>query len=66
MVDKVALEQAFLQVLDFFLQIIISALLHTHLLPPHEVCDSLDQSTHYHALGPKLGASSLTWYLLVF
>jgi hypothetical protein len=30
------------------------------LSPPHEVCDSPDQAAHYHALGPKLWASSMT------
>jgi hypothetical protein len=35
-------------------------LLHIHLSPPHEVCDSSDQATHYHHLGTKLGASFLT------
>jgi hypothetical protein len=42
---------------------IIPPLLHTHLSPPHAVCDSSDQTAHYHALGPKLRASSLTRYL---
>jgi hypothetical protein len=31
--------------------------------PPHDVCDSPDQAAHYHTLGPKLGASSLTRHL---
>jgi hypothetical protein len=43
--------------------IIIPPLLHTHLSPPHAVCDSPDQATHYHTLGPMLGASSLTRHL---
>jgi hypothetical protein len=30
-------------------------LLHIHLSPPHEVCDSPDQAAHYHTLGSKLG-----------
>jgi hypothetical protein len=38
-------------------------LLHTPLSPPHEVWDSFYQADHYHILGPKLGASSLTCYL---
>jgi hypothetical protein len=38
-------------------------MLHTNLSPLHEVCDSPDQAAHYHVLGPKLGASSLTWHL---
>jgi hypothetical protein len=41
----------------------IPPLLHTHLSPPHEVCNRSDQAAHYHTLGPKLGASSLTRYL---
>jgi hypothetical protein len=59
-VDKVALEQAFLQVFQFSPANIIPPLLHNHLSPPHEVCDSSDQAAHYHHLGPKLGASFLT------
>jgi hypothetical protein len=39
---------------------IIPPLLHTHLSPPHEVCDSPDQASHYHTLGPKVRASSLS------
>jgi hypothetical protein len=38
----------------------IPPLLHIHLSPPHEVCDSPDQSAYYHHLGPKSGASFLT------
>jgi hypothetical protein len=45
------------------LLIIIPPLLHTHLSPPYEVCDSPDQAAHYHTLGPKLGAASLTRHL---
>jgi hypothetical protein len=41
-------------------QYIIPPLLHIHLSPPHEVCDSSEQAPHYHHLGPKLGASLLT------
>jgi hypothetical protein len=41
-------------------QYIIPPLLHTYLSPPREVCSSPDQATHYHTLGPKLGASYLT------
>jgi hypothetical protein len=26
------------------------------------VCDSPEQAAHYHTLGAKLGASSLTWH----
>jgi hypothetical protein len=59
-VDKVALRKAFLRVLLFSPVSIISPLLIIHLSPPHEVCDSPDQVAHYHNLGPKLGASSLT------
>jgi hypothetical protein len=35
-------------------------------VPPllHAVCDSPDQTAHYHALGTKLGASSVTWSLV--
>jgi hypothetical protein len=39
---------------------IIPPLLHSHLSPPHEVCDCSDQAAHYHNLGPQLGASLLT------
>jgi hypothetical protein len=59
-VDKVALGQVFLRVLRFSPVIIIPPLLHIHLSPPHEVCDSSDQAAHYHHLGPELGVSFLT------
>jgi hypothetical protein len=59
-VDKVALGQVFLRVLLFSPVNIIPPLLHMHLSPPHEVCDSSDQAAHYHHLGPKLGALFLT------
>jgi hypothetical protein len=62
-VDKVALDQVFLRVLRFSPVNIIPPLLHIHLSPPHEVCYSSDQAAHYHHLGPKLGASSLTRHL---
>jgi hypothetical protein len=52
-VHKVALGQVFLRVLRFYPANIIPPLL-------HEVCDSSYQAAHYHHLGPKLGASSLT------
>jgi hypothetical protein len=42
---------------------IIPPLLHIHLSPPYEVCDSSDQTAHYHHLGPKLGTLFLTRYL---
>jgi len=61
-VDKVALGQVFLRVLRFSPANIIPPLLHIHLSPPHEVCNSSDQAAHYHHLGPKLGASFLTWH----
>jgi hypothetical protein len=59
-VDKVALAQVFLRVLQFCPASIIPPLLHTHMSPPHEVCDSSDQAAYYHHVGPKLGASFLT------
>jgi branched-subunit amino acid transport protein len=59
-VDKVALGQVFLRVLQFSPASIIPPLLHIHLLPPHEVCDSSDQAARYRHLSPKLGASFLT------
>jgi hypothetical protein len=34
--------------------------------PPHAVCDSPDKATHYHTVGTKLGASSLTWNIVGF
>jgi hypothetical protein len=58
-VDKVALGQVFLRVLRFSPVTIIPPLLHIHLSPPHEVCDS-SQAAHYHHFGPKLGTSFLT------
>jgi hypothetical protein len=59
-VDKVGLGQVSLRVLRFSPANIIPPLLHIHLSPPHEVCDSSYQAAHYHQLGPKLGASFLT------
>jgi hypothetical protein len=59
-VDKVALGQLFLRVLRFSPANIIPPLLHIHLSPPHEMCNSSDQAAHYHHLGPKLGDSFLT------
>jgi hypothetical protein len=50
----------FLRVLRVSPVNIIPSLLHIHISPPHEVCDSSDQAAHYHHLGPKLGASFLT------
>jgi hypothetical protein len=47
------------ELFGFPLSNIIPPLLHTHLSPPHEMCDSPDQVAHNHKLGPKLGASSL-------
>jgi len=55
MVDKVATGQVFTRVLRFSPVGIIPPLPHIQ----HEVCDSSDQAAHYHALGPKLGTSSL-------
>jgi hypothetical protein len=48
-----------LPVLRFSTATIIQPLLHAH-LSPLGVCHSPDQAAHYHILGPKLGASSLT------
>jgi hypothetical protein len=59
-VGKVALGQVFLRVFRFSPASIIPPLLHIHLSPSHEVCDSSDQAAHYHHLGPKSGASFLT------
>jgi hypothetical protein len=53
-------EQVFLRVLRFSPATIIPPWLHSHLSPPHEVCDSSDLAAHYHHLGPKLGALFLT------
>jgi hypothetical protein len=39
---------------------LLHPLVHTHVSPPHEVFDSPDQAAHYHIIGRKLGASSLT------
>jgi hypothetical protein len=59
-VDEVALEQVFSEFFGFPPLITIPPLLHTYLSPPHEVCDSPEQAAHYHTLGLKLEASSLT------
>jgi hypothetical protein len=63
--DKMALGQIFLRLFGFPLSIYhyTTPLLHAHLSPPHEVCDSSDQTAQYHHLGPKLGASPLTRHL---
>jgi hypothetical protein len=66
MVNKVALEQVFAQVLLFSLLVTIPPLLPTHLSSPHLVCDSSDQVAQYHSLGTKLGASSVTQQLAGF
>jgi hypothetical protein len=41
-------------------------MLHTHPSQSYEVCHCLDQAAHYHILGPKLGASCLTWHVAGF
>jgi hypothetical protein len=43
--------------------IILGRLLHTHLTPPHEVCNIPDQAA-YITLSPKIGASSVTKHLV--
>jgi hypothetical protein len=45
--------------------ITVLPLLHTHLSPLHEVCDSPDQAAHYHTVGTKFGVSPLTGPALV-
>jgi hypothetical protein len=62
-VDKVELAQVFLRVLRFSPVSIIPPLLHTHLSPPHEVCQSPDQAEYCHTLDPKLGAWPLTQHV---
>jgi hypothetical protein len=47
----------------FLCVIIILPLLNTCLPLPHNVCDNTNKAAHYHTLGLKLGASSLTWHL---
>jgi hypothetical protein len=63
LVDKVALGQVFFQLLRFSPASIIPPLLHSHLSPPHEVCDSPDQAAHYHTsvLRYELHDPSLGW-----
>jgi hypothetical protein len=41
----------------------LSPSLHTHLSPPHEVCDSPDQAAHHRTLGTNWRASCLIQYL---
>jgi hypothetical protein len=48
----------------FLLLVITPPLLHTQLTPPHDVCDSPEQATHYHTIGQKLTALSLTRHLV--
>jgi hypothetical protein len=65
-VDKVTLGQVFLPSSSVLsCHYIIPPLFHTLLSLPHEVGDSLDEAAHYHTLGPKLGASSLTQNLAI-
>jgi hypothetical protein len=45
----------FSEFLHFPLFITIPPLLHTHLSPPHEVCDSPEKAAHCHTQGTKLG-----------
>jgi hypothetical protein len=40
------------------LPVIIPQLLHNHLSPTLEVCDSPDKAAQYHTVGTELGASS--------
>jgi hypothetical protein len=63
MMDKVALEQVFLRVLQLSPAIIIPPLLHIHPSPLHEVCYSPDQAAHHLTLRPKLGAGTSTWLI---
>jgi hypothetical protein len=63
MIFEVALGQVFLQLLGFPLLIIIPPWLHTQLSPHHKMYDNPDQAAHYHTVGPKLEASSLTQHL---
>jgi hypothetical protein len=53
----------FIYLFGFFLLIFISELIHTYPSLPHEVSDNPKQAAHYHTLGPKLGASFLTWHV---
>jgi hypothetical protein len=62
-VEKLAQGQVFSRVLRFSPVTIIPPLLHIHLSPPHEVCNSPDQPGHYHTVGPTIGASSLAQHL---
>jgi hypothetical protein len=62
-VEKVALGTS-QEFFGFLLLVRIPPLLHNHLSPPHDVCDSPDQAAYYHALGPKLVASSLTRHFI--
>jgi hypothetical protein len=45
-----------------FSEFFILTLLHIHVSPTYEVCDSPDQAAHYHTLSPTLGYSPLTWH----
>jgi hypothetical protein len=54
----------FSEFLGFFPPVnIIPPLLHIHLSPSHEVCDSSDHAAHYRHHGPKLEASFLTRHI---
>jgi hypothetical protein len=63
-VKEVKIEQFFSSKFLFFVLLITHlAVLHNHLSPPHEVCDSPDVAAHYHTVGHMLGVSSLTVHL---
>jgi hypothetical protein len=62
-VDKVHRERSFSEFFGFSCEYNSTVAVRTHLSPPHEVCDSPEQAVHYHTLGTKLGASSLTRHL---
>jgi len=51
----------FIRVLRFSPANIIPPLLHIHLSPPHEVCDSSDQAAHYHHLGASFLSRHFGW-----
>jgi hypothetical protein len=57
MAVKVALKHVSLQITQLSLANHHFPLLHTHLLLPHEVCDSPDQQAHCYTLGLNSGAS---------